>query len=182
MILWSTYLGNGRIQPFVYFSIVFCLYRVLHTQRDMSSNFFVYHISESFSLRFPDFFFYSTVSIPSSLHYPSLECSRIEIVFSVVSSVISKEFLSRFLKCSLPLWSLSSWKAAFSFALVGIFLSLYPFTVCHATPYRLCFIEFLILLIWFSNLFSSSFLVCIISLRAFLSFWRIGICWVSFIK
>ena len=44
--------------------------------------------------------FFSTVSSSSSINCPSLMSSWLGIIFSVDLSVISREFPSRFLKCS----------------------------------------------------------------------------------
>ena len=62
--------------------------------------------------------------------------------------MISGGFPTRFLKCSFYFWSLSSWLAAFSFALETLFLFFTSFTFYYAICYCLSSIEFLILLIW----------------------------------
>ena len=51
-------------------------------------------------------------------------------------SVILEEFPSKFLKCSFQFGNLSSWLAAFSFALEAFFLLLTSFTISHSNQWN----------------------------------------------
>ena len=51
MIPRPPFLRNGMMQYFVHFSIVLCLYSVLHNRMSMSPNFLVFHRSGDTSLR-----------------------------------------------------------------------------------------------------------------------------------
>ena len=89
-----------------------------------------------------------------------------------------RKVLKRFLECSFHLERLSSWLAAFSFALEVLFLPLTSFTVYPANHDCLSSSEFLILLIWYwmySNWFFFVGVVCVSSLLAFLSFWSLSL-------
>ena len=51
MIQRSLYVGKRMTQPFIYFSVVFCLYSALPNRWSMLSNFLVFQISGDISLR-----------------------------------------------------------------------------------------------------------------------------------
>ena len=90
------------------------------------------HISRGISLRPATFLhsiYFRTVST-SSVNSPSL-------ISSLVLSVISEGFLSRFLKCSFHFLSHPSWLATFSFVFRVLFLLLTFFTVCYANLHYL---------------------------------------------
>ena len=74
------------------------------------------------------------------------------------------------MKGSFHFWSLSSCLAAFSFAFEVFFLLLTSFTIFHTIHDCLSSTEFLILFIWPWMYSSCSYLVCVSSLWAFLSF------------
>ena len=63
---------KAKIYPFIYFSIVFCLYTALHDQRSMSSNFLVFNISGGILLRPVAFLLLIVVSIV--LSSSSIDC------------------------------------------------------------------------------------------------------------
>ena len=85
---------------------------------------------------------------------------------------------SRFLKCSFHFWCLSSWLAAFSFALKVLFLVLTSFTVCHTNCNCSFSTKFLILLIWpWIKSYCSFLYVLVSSLWTFLSF-----CTLAFVR
>ena len=91
--------------------------------------------------------FFNTVSSSFSVNSPNSTSSWPLIIFWIGLSVISEALLSRFLKCSFHFTSLSSWQAAFSFALDVFFLSFTSFTLYLDICDYLSLTEFLILLI-----------------------------------
>ena len=104
-----------------------CIVGEVYCQSFFFANFSVYFIKACcFSL----YNFFNISSSSSSLNLPSLIYSWPLLIFWIGLSVISVGFLNRFLKCSFHLSSLSSWLAAFDFALRLLFLLLSSFTVC----------------------------------------------------
>ena len=120
VILRQPFFRKGMMQPFVCFSVVFCLYTMLHNQRSMSSNTLIVYSWGCISSRPAAFLlviFFSMVSSSFSVNYPSFL-----LIFSVDLSVIPGGFWSSYLKCSFHLWSYSSWLAGLNFALEVLFL------------------------------------------------------------
>ena len=112
------------MQPLVNLSIVFCLYSVVKIKEVIKV--FVFHISESISLR--PAFFRLLIFVSTTLSYSSLNCSSLMsgwllVIFMRALSVTLRMFPSRFLQCSFLICIRSSWLAALSFALDVFFLS-----------------------------------------------------------
>ena len=83
------------------------------------------------SVAFLLWIFFSTMSSSSSTNCLRLMSCWSLIISLVGLSIISRGFLRNFLKCSFYFRSLSSWLAAFSFALEVLFLPHTSFSVCH---------------------------------------------------
>ena len=127
MILKLPFLRKRWMQPFVHFSIVFCLYIVLHNWESRSSNFFVFQILKGILMKpaaFRLLIFFNTASSSSSVNCPSLISRWLSsILFYKVCQWLLEGFPSRCLKYSFHFWSIS-----FSFALKVLFLLLTSFT------------------------------------------------------
>ena len=139
------------MQPFVYLSSVFWLYMTLQCRSSILSNSLVFHTSGGISSpsAFLFLIFLNTKSNYSCLNCPSLMSRWLRMVFVICSSVTFGGFPSKFLKCCFHRCIHSSLLAAFSLALVVLFLQLNSFTVCRAISDCLSSTESLILLIWF---------------------------------
>ena len=115
--------------------------------------------------------FVSILLSSSSVNCPCKMSSWQLIIFAVGLSMTLRKFSSRFLKCSFHFYNLSSWLAAFSFALKVFFFQLTSHCVCHANCDCLSSTEFGILLIW-PWMYSCSFWY-VSSLWAFFCFWAL---------
>ena len=83
----SLFPRKGNVEPFVHFSLVFCLYTALHNRRRMSSTFLVLHTSGDISwgpVAFLLLIVFSTASSSSSVNCPSLIASWLSITFLYV--------------------------------------------------------------------------------------------------
>ena len=92
VILRLHFLDKKEIQPFTHFSILFCLYIVLHNRSSMSSNFLIFYTSGGISLRptaFLILIFFSRVS--SS---PFISCSRLMSSCSLKISFVGLSIIS----------------------------------------------------------------------------------------
>ena len=118
----------------------------------MSSNCLVFHTSGGISSNpaaFMFLIFLRTESSSSGVNGPSLMSNCLLIILLIGSCVTFGGFPSRFSKCCFHSFILSSWIAAFSFALTVLFLPLTSFIVCQAILDCLSSTESLILSIWF---------------------------------
>ena len=132
------FLGKGKMQPFIHFSILFHLH-TLHNWRSMYSNFLIFYTWGGILLRAADFLLliFSTASSSSSINSPNLMSSWSLIIYSVSLSADSWNVL--FINEVFLLgWQLSKY----------FFLPLTSFTIFHAIHDCLSSTEFLILLIW----------------------------------
>ena len=175
-ILRSPVFGKWRMQPFVHLYIVLWLYTALLYRGSKSSNFLVFHISGSISLRSAAFLFLiflsSTLS-SSWVNCLSLMSSWLLIIFVIGLSITLGEFPRRFMKCSFPMCNRSSCLATFSLALEVLFLLLTFFTICLAIRDCITSTEFLILLIWHWMYFICSFWYALSSFLWVFSFWAL---------
>ena len=95
-----------RIQPFIYFTIVFCLFIALLNWKSILSNFLALHISWCISFRHAGFLpliFVNSSLSSSFINFPSLPCLRYGHwwFFECLSlSATLAIFSRRFLKCS----------------------------------------------------------------------------------
>ena len=184
----STFLGKGRMHPFIHLSIGFWLYTALHCWSSMSSNYLVFHTSGGNFLQpysFP--IFNLTTELNSScVNGPNLMFNCLLIILVIGSCVIFGGFPSRFSKCCFHSFILSCWSAAFCFALAVLFLLLTSFIVFQAILERLFSTGSLILSIWFWMYSVCSFIYmpanwycAVFSFQAFVfvgffdSFWRL---------
>ena len=126
----------------------------------MSSNCLVFHTSGGISSNPAAFLFLSFLrkeSSSSCMNGPSLMSNGLIILVVIGSCVIFGGFPSRFSKCCFHSFILSCRFAAFSFALVVLFLLITSFIVCQAILDCLSSTESLILSIWFCTYSVSSF-------------------------
>ena len=130
------------MRPFVHSSIVFCLLTILHNQRSMSSNLFVFQTWGAISSKPAVFLF--LIFFKTVLNSSPVNCSS----FIYSWSMISRGFPYWFLKYSFHFWSFSEiFLSAFNFALNVLILPLTWFTVCHANHNCLSLTKFPILFI-----------------------------------
>ena len=95
VILRLPFLRKRRRQPFVYFSIIFCLYAELHNQRSMLSNDLVFHISRGISMRPAAFLlliFFNTALCSSSVNCSSLMSIWLLMIFWEVYQWFQESF------------------------------------------------------------------------------------------
>ena len=148
----SSFLGKGRMHPFVHLSIVFWLYMALQYWSSMSPNCLVFHTSGGISSSPAAFLFLiilSTESTCSCVNFPTLMSNCLLIIIVIGSCITFRGFPRKFSKCCFHSYILSSWLVVFSLAFAMLFLLLTMFTVCHAILDCISSTESLILLIWF---------------------------------
>ena len=141
------------MQPFFYYSIVFCLYTALQNQISKLSNFLVFRTSVDVLLRLAAFsllIFIGTILSSSSVNCPSLISCWLLIILVRGLSVTLKEFPSRFLKFSFHICIHSSFLAAYHFALKVLFhllslhlLSAMIFVIVYLLPSFLFYLSVL---------------------------------------
>ena len=116
-----------RMHPFVYLSIVFCIYTVLQCRSSMSSNSLVFCTSGGISSSHAAFLFLIFLSAESSsscVICHGLMSNWLLIIFVIGSCVSLGGFPSKFSKCYFHRWIRSSWLVAFSLAFAVLFLLL----------------------------------------------------------
>ena len=127
MIPRSSFLGKNRIQPFIYFSIVFFSYIMLHNQRSMLLNFLVFDVLGGISLKSAAFL------------------SKFDVLLTIISLVGLSVNSGGFPRQIIEMFFLLLKSSLLSWQLLVLPTS---FTVCHTNSDCLSPTEFLILLIW----------------------------------
>ena len=167
----SPFLGEWRKQPFVHFSIVFCLGTALQNWGSKSPNFLVFHPFRGILLKpaaFPLLIFVNTM-LRSSVNCPTLMSSRLLIIFVIGFSMTPGKFPRRFLKCS------------FSFLIDDFYFSSHCALFCslHLPSAMLFLIVCLLPSFWFYWLNLECILIVVFSMCQFplslLNFLRVGI-------
>ena len=130
----SSFLGKGRMYPFVHLSIVFWLYTVLQYRSSMSSNSLVFYTFEGISSNpaaFLSLVFLCSESSSSCTNCSSLMSSWLLIIFVIGLCVSFRGFPCKFSKCCFHRCIRSSWLVTFCLAFAMLFLLLTSFTICH---------------------------------------------------